>query len=117
MHAYSAGLCYRLVSLDEAVGTRKKRKADRDAERRATKCMYVRIVAQREEEDAQLQAALAAAVTLRRQKGAYTGAVESKLFSLPNPGGGTNLLDSASFTMVQGRIYGLIGACTSSSNI
>ena len=35
--------------------------------------------------------------------------MEAKPFSLPNPGGGRDLLESASFTLVRGRIYGLIG--------
>ena len=49
------------------------------------------------------------AVTLRRKHGAYTGSVEARGFSLPNPGGGRDLLESAAFTLVRGRIYGLIG--------
>ena len=47
------------------------------------------------------------AVQLRAE--AHLGAVESKPFSLPNPGGGPDLLENASFTLVRGRRYGLIG--------
>ena len=36
-----------------------------------------------------------------RQRGAYTGSVEAKTFSLPNPGGGRDLLENATFTLVQ----------------
>ena len=104
-----SGLGGRLVAIDEAVDTRKKRKAAAEAERRATKAQYMRIQAQRAEEEQALQAAAQQAVTLRRQVGAYTGSVEARPFSLPNPGGGTDLLENASFTLMRGRIYGLIG--------
>ena len=48
---------------------------------------------QRAAEEAALQKAVTDAVKLRRQLGAYTGAVEAKAFSLPNPGGGRELLE------------------------
>tara|TARA_B100000795_G_scaffold193378_1_gene147702 strand:+ start:598 stop:837 length:240 start_codon:yes stop_codon:yes gene_type:complete len=41
---------------------------------------------QRAAEEAALQNAVTNAVKLRRQLGAFTGAVEAKSFSLPNPG-------------------------------
>ena len=104
-----SGLGGRLVDIGEAVDTRKKRKAQAEAERRATKAHYERIVLQRKAEEEALSAAAENAVTLRRKIGAYTGSIESKGFSLPNPGGGRDLLENASFTLVRGRVYGLIG--------
>ncbi|KAL1508734.1 hypothetical protein AB1Y20_004829 [Prymnesium parvum] len=99
----------RLVGLDEALETRKKRKAQQEAELRAVKAAHTRVVAQRREEEAALQAAATQAVLLRAQRGAFTGAIEAKPFSLPNPGGGRELIENATFTLVRGRIYGLIG--------
>ena len=104
-----SGLGGKLVDISEALDDRKKRKAALEAERRATKAAYTRILAQRAEEEAALQDALTTAVTLRAQRGAFTGAVEAKPFSLPNPGGGRDLLENATFTLLRGRIYGLIG--------
>ena len=104
-----SGLGGRLVDIDEALDKRKKRKAEREAELRATRNMYTRIQAQRAAEEAALQNAVNNAVALRRQVGAYTGAVEAKPFQLPNPGGGRDLLENATFTLVRGRCYGLIG--------
>lgn len=99
----------RLVDLDEALETRKKRKAQQEAELRAVRAAHMRILAQRAAEEAALEDAVTKAVTLRAANGAYTGAVEAKPFALPNPGGGRDLLENASFTLVRGRIYGLIG--------
>lgn len=107
--ADDSGLGGRLVDLGEALGDRKKRKAQVEAERKATKAHYMRIVAQQAAEEEALQKAAQDAVTLRRQRGAYTGSVEAKPFSLPNPGGGRDLLEKATFTLVRGRIYGLVG--------
>ena len=104
-----SGLGGRLVDIDEALNKRKKRKAEREAELRATQNMYTRIQAQRAAEEAALQNAVNNAVALRREVGAYTGAVEAKPFQLPNPGGGRDLLENATFTLVRGRCYGLIG--------
>ena len=104
-----SGLGGRLVDISEALTNRKKRKAELEAEKRATKAHYQRIVAQRAAEEEALEAALTQAVTLRRQRGAYTGSVEAKPFVLPNPGGGRDLLENATFTLVRGRAYGLIG--------
>uniref|UniRef100_A0A7S3TIU4 ABC transporter domain-containing protein n=1 Tax=Emiliania huxleyi TaxID=2903 RepID=A0A7S3TIU4_EMIHU len=99
----------RLVDLDEALEVRRKRKARQEAELRAVRAAHSRVLAQRAAEDAALAAATTAAVELRAKQGAYTGAVEAKPFSLPNPGGGRDLLEKASFTLVRGRIYALIG--------
>ena len=65
----------KLVDIGEAVDTRKKRKAQQEAERKATKAQYQRILAQRAEEELKLQMAAQNAVTLRRQLGAFTGSV------------------------------------------
>ena len=40
----------------------------------------------------------------RAQLGAHGGAVETESFTLPNPGGGANLLEDASFVLVPGRV-------------
>ncbi|EOD30789.1 hypothetical protein EMIHUDRAFT_113060 [Emiliania huxleyi CCMP1516] len=79
----------RLVDLDEALEVRRKRKARQEAELRAVRAAHSRVLAQRAAEDAALAAATTAAVELRAKQGAYTGA--------------------ASFTLVRGRIYALIG--------
>jgi ATP-binding cassette subfamily F protein 3 len=99
----------RLVGIEEAMEDRKKRKAAREEERRATRRMYDKVAAQRARDDELLTAARVAAVRLRRERGAYLGAVEAKPFSMPNPGGGPDLLENASFTLQRGRRYGLIG--------
>ncbi len=104
-----SGLGGRLVGIDEALTVRKKRKAEREAEIKATRAAYQRILVQRAAEEAALQKAVTDAVKLRRQLGAYTGAVEAKGFALPNPGGGRDLLENASFTLTRGRVYALIG--------
>jgi len=85
----------RLVDLDEALEVRRKRKARQEAELRAVRAAHSRVLAQRAAEDAALAAATTAAVELRAKQGAYTGAVEAKPFSLPNPGGGRDLLEKA----------------------
>ena len=86
-----------------------KKKAKRVAARKATREAYERVRKQQEEMEKALEAAKERAVQLRAAEGAYLGAVESKPFSLPNPGGGPDLLENASFTLVRGRRYGLIG--------
>lgn len=93
----------RLVGIEEAMEDRKKRKAAREEERRATRRMYDKVAAQRARDDQLLDAARVAAVRLRRERGAYLGAVEAKPFSMPNPGGGPDLLENASFTLQRGR--------------
>eukprot|EP00324_Dicrateria_rotunda_P008452 CAMPEP_0206175160 /NCGR_PEP_ID=MMETSP1474-20131121/54189_1 /ASSEMBLY_ACC=CAM_ASM_001110 /TAXON_ID=97495 /ORGANISM="Imantonia sp., Strain RCC918" /LENGTH=60 /DNA_ID=CAMNT_0053585225 /DNA_START=42 /DNA_END=221 /DNA_ORIENTATION=+ len=47
-----SGLGGKLVDISEALDDRKKRKAALEAERRATKAAYTRILAQRAEEEA-----------------------------------------------------------------
>jgi ATP-binding cassette, subfamily F, member 3 len=59
---------------------------------------------EQELEDARVNAA-----RVRSLEGAYKGALECTDFTLPNPGGGMPLLESASCTLVRGRRYGLIG--------
>ena len=41
---------------------------------------------------------------LRAEQGAYTGALQIENFTLPNPGGGANLIDDGEFTLVPGEI-------------
>ena len=59
--------------------------------------------------EAELQAAREASAKSRTELGAYKGALEAASFTLPNPGGGANLLEDAACTLVRGRCYGLIG--------
>ena len=59
--------------------------------------------------DAEMEAARVEACRTRWRLGAYRGAIEAKAFTLANPGGGRELLDDASFTLVRGRRYALIG--------
>jgi len=99
----------RLIGIEEALEDRKKRKAAREEERRATRRMYEKVAAQRKMDDDLLQEARVAAVVLRRERGAYMGSVEAKPFSMPNPGGGPDLIENATFTLQRGRRYGLIG--------
>lgn len=57
----------------------------------------------------ELEQARVNAAKVRSLQGAYKGALECTDFTLPNPGGGMPLLESASCTLVRGRRYGLIG--------
>jgi ATP-binding cassette subfamily F protein 3 len=57
----------------------------------------------------ELEAAKINSTEARRLKGRYNGALEMSMFNLPNPGGGSPLLENASCTLVRGRKYGLIG--------
>jgi ATP-binding cassette subfamily F protein 3 len=59
--------------------------------------------------DIELEEARINAVRIRARDGAFMGSIDAPPFVLPNPGGGTNLLDQASFTLVRGHRYGLIG--------
>eukprot|EP00929_Paragymnodinium_shiwhaense_P005165 TRINITY_DN10675_c0_g1_i1.p1 TRINITY_DN10675_c0_g1~~TRINITY_DN10675_c0_g1_i1.p1 ORF type:complete len:731 (+),score=197.83 TRINITY_DN10675_c0_g1_i1:113-2305(+) len=59
--------------------------------------------------DAEIDAAREKAIKLRSTKGAFNGGIEIGPITLPNPGGGLDLLDQASFNMTPGRRYGLIG--------
>jgi len=59
--------------------------------------------------DAEVEAAREKAVRLRADKGSFNGALEIGPLTLPNPGGGLDLLEGASFNMTSGRRYGLIG--------
>jgi len=59
--------------------------------------------------DQEVEAAREKAVRLRAKEGSFNGALEMGPLTLPNPGGGIDLLEGASFTMTAGRRYGLIG--------
>eukprot|EP00931_Biecheleriopsis_adriatica_P106298 TRINITY_DN80778_c0_g1_i1.p1 TRINITY_DN80778_c0_g1~~TRINITY_DN80778_c0_g1_i1.p1 ORF type:complete len:732 (-),score=222.01 TRINITY_DN80778_c0_g1_i1:129-2324(-) len=65
--------------------------------------------AQSAELDAEVEAAREKAIRLRSTKGSFNGAIELGPLTLPNPGGGLDLLEQACFTIVQGHRYGLIG--------
>ena len=57
----------------------------------------------------ELERAHEVAVRQRVNMGTHRGAVETEAFTLPNPGGGADLLEESSFVLVPGRRYGLIG--------
>uniref|UniRef100_A0A7S3JZ96 ABC transporter domain-containing protein n=1 Tax=Aureoumbra lagunensis TaxID=44058 RepID=A0A7S3JZ96_9STRA len=57
----------------------------------------------------ELREAQEASVRARWKNGGYKGSIEANDFSLSNPGGGPDLLDQASISLVRGRRYGLIG--------
>jgi ATP-binding cassette subfamily F protein 3 len=60
--------------------------------------------------DAELAAASQAAASMKLSNGAaQMASVECREFSLPNPGGGPNLLDDAAFVLAPGHRYALIG--------
>lgn len=59
--------------------------------------------------EAELQEAREDSIRSRAALGAFKGTLETKEFTLPNPGGGQPLLEDASCTLVRGRRYGLIG--------
>jgi len=65
--------------------------------------------AQSAELDVEVARARERAVKLRWDKGAYNGSLEIGPLTLPNPGGGLDLLEDCSFTLVPGHRYGLIG--------
>eukprot|EP00930_Biecheleria_cincta_P019325 TRINITY_DN14776_c0_g1_i2.p1 TRINITY_DN14776_c0_g1~~TRINITY_DN14776_c0_g1_i2.p1 ORF type:complete len:729 (+),score=166.40 TRINITY_DN14776_c0_g1_i2:30-2216(+) len=79
-------------------------KAAKAAQKRAEQAQK-----QSEELDEEVEAAREKAVRLRSTQGAYNGSIELGPLTLPNPGGGPDLLEDASFTMTWGRRYGLIG--------
>lgn len=65
--------------------------------------------AQSAELDVEVNAAREKAVKMRWAKGSYNGSLEIGPLTLPNPGGGLDLLEDCSFTLVPGHRYGLIG--------
>ena len=64
---------------------------------------------ERSEVEFELEQAILTAARSRREMGAYKGHIEARSFTLPNPGGGANLLEEASCILARGHIYGLIG--------
>jgi hypothetical protein len=59
--------------------------------------------------ESELELARTTSARARREKGAYMGHLETKDFTLDNPGGGMPLLEDASCILVRGHTYGLIG--------
>mmetsp|Transcript_24243 Transcript_24243/g.78964 ORF Transcript_24243/g.78964 Transcript_24243/m.78964 type:complete len:703 (+) Transcript_24243:134-2242(+) len=59
--------------------------------------------------DEELEAARIGAVRIRNAEGAFLGQLEAREFSMPNPGGGPDLLDKASYTLQRGGSYALVG--------
>ncbi|CAK0799976.1 unnamed protein product, partial [Prorocentrum cordatum] len=65
--------------------------------------------AQHAQLDGEIEKAREEAVRLRSMKGAFNGHIEIGPLTLPNPGGGLDLLERCCFNMGPGRRYGLIG--------
>jgi len=61
------------------------------------------------EERRELRESQERSVRARWRDGGYKGAIDVKDFSLANPGGGPDLLDDASLSLVRGRRYALVG--------
>mmetsp|Transcript_45982 Transcript_45982/g.148111 ORF Transcript_45982/g.148111 Transcript_45982/m.148111 type:complete len:372 (+) Transcript_45982:140-1255(+) len=59
--------------------------------------------------DEELEAARIGAVRIRNAEGAFLGQLEAREFSMPNPGGGPDLLEKASYTLQRGGSYALVG--------
>ena len=91
---------------EEPRQTKEQAKAAKRVE--AMAAAVVREAALLEEEMAAARQASARARTSGREIGRL-GPIETGDFSLPNPGGGPDLLENASLTLVPGRRYGLIG--------
>ncbi|GMH61249.1 hypothetical protein TrLO_g238 [Triparma laevis f. longispina] len=68
-----------------------------------------KVAANQRELEAELEAARSTSIKARRDLGAFKGQIEAKSFTLPNPGGGANLLEDAACILVRGHCYGLIG--------
>jgi ATP-binding cassette subfamily F protein 3 len=95
----------------EMVDERKERRMDKeDAKRAQAKVKkFEQVKLQMAELERELELARVSAVRLRNRMGAHKGAIEAQPFVLPNPGGGADLLEDATFTLVRGKKYGLIG--------
>jgi len=85
-------------------GSAASAKASKGASKKAEQ-----VAAHAAELEAELEAAREAAIKLRATKGSYQGSMEIGPLTLPNPGGGLDLLEDASFTLTPGRRYALIG--------
>lgn len=57
----------------------------------------------------EMEAAKETAMRERWKNGGYKGAIEARSFGLQNPGGGLDLIEDASMTLVRGRRYALVG--------
>lgn len=88
------------VNTEAAAKKTKKKKKEGAAKKTAERSLELRQA---------LEDAAVEAVRARWRSGGYKGALESGSFSLANPGGGRDLLEDASFTMVRGRRYALVG--------
>jgi ATP-binding cassette subfamily F protein 3 len=95
----------------EMVDERKERRMDKEDAKRASAKLkkFEQVKQQMIELEGELELARVTAVRLRNQIGAHKGAIEAVPFVLPNPGGGLDLLEDATFTLVRGKKYGLIG--------
>ena len=86
--------------------TKEQIKAARRAEARAAT-----VVREAQQLESEILSALQASARARIAGGQQValGTIETGEFSLPNPGGGPDLLDQASLVLVPGRRYGLVG--------
>jgi len=90
----------------------KELKAKKAADLKAEKASQKKAAAAAEQAkklDEEVEAAREKAVMLRSTKGAFNGGMEIGPLTLPNPGGGVDLLEDVSFNLTPGRRYGLIG--------
>ena len=87
------------AKLDKQAAKKKKRRAGAAEE----------AAREREQINAELEAARVAAVQARVRLGTFKGHLSVSDFTLQNPGGGQPLLEDVSCILVPGRRYGLIG--------
>lgn len=86
----------------------KTRRAEAKAQKEMSKKAEAATM-QAAELDREVEMAREEAVRLRFTQGPFNGHIEVGPLTLPNPGGGADLLDDCCFTMAPGRRYGLIG--------
>ena len=98
----------RSAKADKMKKAKQKKKKDKQS---GTKKPSASEVAEAEasEVESELRLARIAAAKSRFELGAYKGALDAPSFTLPNPGGGTPLLEDSACRLVWGRRYGLIG--------
>jgi len=98
---------------EEVSGTAKASKSKIDKAAKTAAKLAAAKAKQVEEQSAQLdkevEDAREKAVQLRSTTGAYNGAMEIGPLTLPNPGGGKDLLEECNFVLAPGHRYGLIG--------
>jgi ATP-binding cassette subfamily F protein 3 len=88
----------------QAMDERKQRRLEKEEQRQAAAKIkqFEKVQQQMVELELELKQCQIDAVKKRHSEGAFKGTIEVPLFSLPNPGGGADLLESASFTLERG---------------